>query len=48
MLGPELRVVIYHHPRFPAAKILDLIEARTGLAVPRLPMYDGDRETGNP
>ena len=37
MLGPELRVAVHHHARFPAAKILELIAARTDLAVPRCP-----------
>src|SRR5207344_1203821 len=37
MLGCKLRVTVHHHPRFPAAQILELIAARTGLTVPRSP-----------
>ena len=35
MLGGELRIAVDHHPRFPAAQILQLIAARAGLAMPR-------------
>jgi len=36
VLGPKLRVAI-HYRAIPTAKILELIAARTGLAVPRCP-----------
>ena len=37
MLGCKLRVAVHHHRGFPAAKVFELIAARTGLAMPRRP-----------
>src|SRR2546427_12313196 len=46
MLGRELRIAIDHHPRFPAAQVLELIAARPGLAMPRRPRVSKVVEPG--